>query len=395
MAAKKTGKGGYGRSGASSLRSMKFFRPVSWYDRSYFKERGEFVSHILLELGRLGLRIEDVERHDRAPHTQTVLSDLLNWFCERPGGAFAKLFDWRTLDLSQIKSRLEKDRTAKPRVEISAHITKMNNLSVRWHPGGWKNSEFDWGRKDHHFSNLVTHRRWPVPPDFHWFEGDEDPTFDSRPSNELMYIRGVGNLRPEPHDDYGPYATYNRDVLHSILICAVRSAYEGLIRQLEENYDVEVVDSFDFVTRDEIDESDPSPYRSPIHRVVAWSIQDTAELQARRVREEEARRDKSDREELANVAVKFGFQLETFLYALSKASLKKPTGPLPSSENINRNAAKILRVAGFTVDARDVRRLRSLVERYNPEVLPEELVTLPKITDDIPPTDNVLRFPTS
>lgn len=270
----------------------------------------------------------------------------------------------------------------------------MNNLSVRWHPGGWKLSEFDWGRKDHHFSNLITHRKWSVPPDFWWFVGDEDPTFDSRPSNELMYIRGVGNLRPEPRDSYGPYANYNRDVLDSILICAVRSAYEGLVRQLDEVFEVEVIDSFEFLTRDEVDEGDPSPFRYPIHRVVAWSIEDAAELKARRVQEEAVRRDKSDREELANIAITYGFSLETLLDALLKASSKKPTGPSPSRENVNRNAAKTLRGAGFKIDAGEVRRIRDLVERYNPEILPEELVALPKHIDDIPAaTDNVVRFP--
>jgi hypothetical protein len=105
-------------------------------------------------------------------------------------------------------------------------------------------------------------------PDFDWFVGDEEPTFDSRPSNELMYIREVGNLRPEPCDSYGPYAVYNTDVVDSALICAVRSAYENLIKQLEHSFEVDVVDAFDFVTRDEIDENDSSPYRFPIHRVV-------------------------------------------------------------------------------------------------------------------------------
>jgi hypothetical protein len=55
---------------------------------------------------------------------------------ERPGKAFAQLHNWQILDLNHICSRIKKNRLAKPRIEISAHITKMNNLSVRWHPGG-------------------------------------------------------------------------------------------------------------------------------------------------------------------------------------------------------------------------------------------------------------------
>jgi hypothetical protein len=248
---------------------LKLFRPVSWYSGLMVDSAGEYVSHILRELGRLGFEIHDIERRERPPNTKTVVSDLIDWLSEQPGQAYAKLVNWQTLDLAQIRSRLEKDRSAKPRIEVSAHITKMNNLSVRWHPGGWRLTDFDWHRTDHNRFNLITHRTWREPPDFHWFVGDEDPTFDGRPSNELMYIRGVGNLQPEPRDSYGPYATYNSDVVDSILICAVRSAYEGLIRHLEYCFEVDVVDAFDFATRDEIDEADPSPYRSEIHRVVA------------------------------------------------------------------------------------------------------------------------------
>jgi hypothetical protein len=45
------------------------------------------------------------------------------------------------------------------------------------------------------------------------FRGDEDPFFNSLPTNELMISRGVGNLRPEPRDEYGSHATFNSDVL--------------------------------------------------------------------------------------------------------------------------------------------------------------------------------------
>ena len=112
---------------------------------------------------------------------------------------------------------------------------------------------------------VKAHPAWHEPPDFYRFIGDEDPTFDSRPSNELMYVRGVGNLRPEPRDSYGPYDV---DVVDSVLICAVRSPYESLVRQLEYSFAVDVVDAFNFVTRNEVDQIDPSPYRisDPPHR---------------------------------------------------------------------------------------------------------------------------------
>src|SRR5215470_19710604 len=35
----------------------------------------------------------------------------------------------------------------------------MNNLPVRWHPGGWSESESDWSVGGHYSSNLITRRR--------------------------------------------------------------------------------------------------------------------------------------------------------------------------------------------------------------------------------------------
>lgn len=371
---------------------LKQFRPMNWYSGYMVRAVGEYVSHLLRELGRLGLEVHDIERFDRPPNTKTVLSDLIDWLSERPGEAFAKLFNWQTLDFAQLRSRIEKDHAAKPRIEVSAHITKMNNLSVRWHPGGWSSTDFDWQRSDHHHFNLITHRKWREPPDFDWFVGDEDPTFDSRPSNELMYIRGVGNLHPEPRDSYGPYATYNADVVDAILICAVRSAYEGLIKQLKYNFDVTVIDGFDFAMREEIDETaSSSSYRSSVRRVVAWTLEDAIELQARRERDAAAEQEKRDQAEFAGVATTYGFSPESLVAALLRASSRKPTGPAPSGEHVNRNAAKDLRNAGFKVDAGNVRRIRQLIARYSPEILPEELRRAPvDASPALSPPNNVV-----
>lgn len=205
--AKTSNRSGARRIGRAALPpppNLKLFRAVSWHDRFSGTQAGEFVSHLLRETGRLGLRVRDIERHDRPPNTQTVLSDLICWLEEHPGQAFARLVNWQALDLSQMKVRLQENRAAKPRIELCATISKMNNLSVRWYPGGWQHAYhvFDTGY-DHR--NLVKNLKWLQPPDFWSFLGDEEPTFTARASNELMYLRGVGNLRPEPrkHRDGG------------------------------------------------------------------------------------------------------------------------------------------------------------------------------------------------
>ena len=91
---------------------MKLFRPISWHEGATARPVAEYISHLLMELGRLGLDIHDIERHDRPPDTKTVLSDLIDWLSDQPGEAFAKLFNWQTLDLSQLRSRFEQDRSA-------------------------------------------------------------------------------------------------------------------------------------------------------------------------------------------------------------------------------------------------------------------------------------------
>jgi hypothetical protein len=77
-------------------------------------------------------------------------------------------------------------------------------------------------------------------------------------------------------------------------------------------------------------------------------------------------------------------------------SSRKATGPAPSSEHTNRNAAKDLRNAGFKVDAADVRRIRQLIERYNPDILPAamkpESPVLPATT---PSASNIVHFRSS
>jgi hypothetical protein len=155
-----------------------------------------------------------------------------------------------------------------------------------------------------------------------------------------------------------------------------------------------VVDAFDFVTRDEVDETNPSPFRSATRRVVDWSLVDAAELRARRQKERVAEQEKRDRAELANLGPTHGFSIEVFIEALVRASSRKPTGPAPSGEHINRTAAKALRNAGFKVDAGDVRRIRALIERYNLEILPEELLPAPLAAPSGPvlQADNVVQL---
>jgi hypothetical protein len=344
-------------------------------------------------LGRIGLKIAEIEDNSRPPNTMTVLSDLVDWMSERPSEAFAQLTDWKRLDLEEIQRRTGDDPSAKPRIEVSAAITKMRNFSVRWHPAGWKDAQFEWNASNASYFNLILRRKWSQKPDFRLFEGDESPTFDRRPSNELMYIRGVGNLRPHPRETY--FGSYNRDILDSILICAVRAAYESLIRQLESSFEVKVIDAFDFETRDEIDESRHPSSGYPLKRVVKWTLEDANIVRARlehKAAEDQVQR---DRVEFANIHETYDFSIDVLIAALARATVKSAMGTVQSEEVICKAAAKDLRGAGFKIDAGQVRRIRRLVERFNPEVLPKTLVSAPQIVEARPTSvlDNVVPFP--
>jgi hypothetical protein len=344
---------------------MKFFRASSWYGGSMPSSANNYLSDLLVQAGRLGFEINDLESHSRPPNTQSVLSDLLSWLDEGHGSALSKVVNWRWLDLPKIELRIEGDREAKPRIEISAHITKMNNLSVRWHPAGWRESDVDWQGSAYGYSNSLNQRKFKQPTDFRRFRGDEEPSFNDRPSNELMYIRGVGNLHPEPREDYGPYSKYNRDVVDSILICAVRSAYECMIKTLGQSFQVEVLDAFSFEICEE-PKSD-SAFGYSTRRVAAWELVDVVTLNARA----EEKREAQSRIELEQFHEKYSLSLADFAAALTKASAKKLTGPPPSRENIDRNTAKSLRLAGYSFDAGSVRHTRELLLKFKPELLPD------------------------
>lgn len=337
---------------------------------SWLGPRPEYISHLLRELGRLDLALTDIESHDRPPHTRTVLSDLLA-YRETANEAFARLIDWQRLDLAQMRSRVDADPSAKPRIEVSAEISQMNNLSVRWYPAGYHRSCYVVETRSSGRPNDIAQRKWDSRPDFTYFTGDEQASFQGRATNELMYVRGVGSLRPAPRDEYGQYAKYNHDVVDAILICAVRSAYETLIQQLEMSFEVEVLDAFDFAIREESDPGDSFTEKFPIRRVVDWRLEDAQQLRRAREKEAALQQRQHDEAELARVEEKFGFSLEKLIGALERASAGLRVDSVDSREEANRKAAKELRAAGFKVDAGHVRRIRQLIQEYRSELFPE------------------------
>ncbi|HWV59603.1 MAG TPA: hypothetical protein VN034_03045 [Sphingopyxis sp.] len=364
-----TARGKGGRAGSTiNTRSprMKYFRLLGW---SPYNSPSEYIVHLCKELGRLGIAIEDIETHSSPPNGEEVLSELVAWLAEHPGANYSALVDWKVLDIANLADRMRSNPDAKPRIEITAEITKMRNLSVRWYPAGWHDAMPDWSGRDPF--NMIGHKVWDTLPDFRWFRGDQPATFDGRATNELMFIRGVGNLHPEPRNEYGFYAKFNHDLVDGMLIAAVRAAYERLIGQLSRSFDVEVLNAFDFEVRDEESDDDNSGGRSG-RRVVGWALLDARELRARREREAEEAREAQGRADVAQIAARHNCTFAEFLQALDDAVHSKSNN-CAASEQVYRVAAKSLRKAGADINAGDVRRLVRIIGDFMSEELPASL----------------------
>jgi hypothetical protein len=207
-------------------------------------------------LGRLGVDVSN----DLSDFP--VLRDLLEWTANVPSEALLMLCDGKHYNWNLLLQR----KNAKPRITIWAELTSHGNLSVRWCPTGYQDGVINLQKLQNHHYNSVEGMDNPQPLDFCYFSDQPKPTFNARPQNELMFIRGVADLVPDPDlQGYG----INRDTIDAVLICAVRSCFENLTKNLTRSFEVKVQTEFKFDTREEM--SHENPARS-IARVVRWEL---------------------------------------------------------------------------------------------------------------------------
>lgn len=201
------------------------------------------ITHLLKEMWRLGLRFSDIESVGESYLVDRVLSNLIAWLGAHPGEAYSELLDWRIIDRKVMDWRLSKNRRAKPRIELTAEITRQGNLSVRWYPRGYFGPD-SWSTSGR-----------PIEPaggdytgyiDFGIFDPHSKTDLVARPLNELMFIRGVGNLNPDPTRKDWQMSELNWDVLDAILIGAVSAAFNLLVEQLRRSFEVTLRNNFEF-----------------------------------------------------------------------------------------------------------------------------------------------------
>ena len=233
-----------------------------------------------------------------------------------------------------MRERQAQTGDAKPRIRLTASITKgKNNLTVRCEPNP---DDFD--------VRFLRHLEMSsIPPG--------RMGFGYRPDNELMFIRGAGNLL------YGGW--HQAWPEEGAVLCALRAAYEDLIRTLDALFEVEITHAFEFQFDAE-------------GRVLGATLEDTATLEARRVEEAatlEARRaeeagqkaEASDRAFLAGFQWNFGVSVEAAVEAIDHASEKGPKAEVPTDNEVARRKSAPRK--GATRPEPDCRRRRGAPSR--------------------------------
>jgi hypothetical protein len=332
---------------ARSKGQPKFVQPV----RKYTNWLGCLL-HIHRELGRLG-RTEDSLNY----YQKQMLSNLRNPWDEQ---AISHLHKWWQYDTEALIKRGCHQEPALPRIEIKFWINSRDNFILEWQPThtlyGRPSKGCDW--KD-------------------WYR--VDPYFGKRASNELMYIKSVGDAvnnielnqaspeeqfirdRPGWREKIKTSRTYRWEdhAIDSILLSALSSAVDYLRDRLRRNFEVKMINEIVAMW-----EADKQPRKEgtyyPIqpHRLVSWSIENVEE----RVKTEE----RAELEKLKAVC-----PLEVFAGAWGEADARKWTGPPASASTKDLRVSRLLKKRGHsTLTPSVVRRYEYLLNRFQPGALP-------------------------
>lgn len=243
--------------------------------------------------------------------------------------AIADLHDWRDYDQAKLLDRWVRRGRAKPRIVLNAFITKPGNLSLEWAPDPTAGS--DW-------------------TSFHRMSGYGP----YRPSNELMFIREVRKLNPNPKSDDGDGPLQDRLVDAHLLACA-GAALDDLERRLAISFDVRWESRF--VLDWEPDVMGAWTPRPNGHPLLGWHIEDVA---GRLRREEE--------EELAELLARTERDAAGFVQLLVEIE------PGLTLENLRSDAAHVrlqkkLRTRGISITPAPLARLVKLLEDQHAELL--------------------------
>jgi hypothetical protein len=228
-----------------------------------------------VQIGNRGLAETGVHDFHLLAHHELALGELMRWRDQHPSAAWDRLHDWKNLDVERLLERRRASPArarALPRIDLTAEITSKENLSVRWYPSGFLERRRRPLERDEDSLNKLDGCDLPDPPDFVWFQGDEESLRGARPSNELMFIRGVGRLHIlESHETLG--SRYGANAVNELLICAVRASFNGLVEALRRTHDVTLRHDFQFEaqTVDTLDQT--LPLAKTRERLCKWRLE--------------------------------------------------------------------------------------------------------------------------
>lgn len=215
-------------------------RKVSLHPRGPHTRFHEAYAQMLMAFAKAGKTSADLGRAQ-----ERVYCDLREPFHEY---AISSLHDWWNYDQAKLLQRSRRVGGAKPRILLTAFLTRPGNLSLEWIPdplGGG-----DWA-------------------DFHRLSGYGP----YRPSNELMFIREVRKLNPDPkpEDFFGPL--HDRLVDAHLLAC-IAAALDDLEGRLRVSFDIRWASKFALAWEPE--KRGVWTRRPKGHPLLGWRIDDVS-----------------------------------------------------------------------------------------------------------------------
>jgi hypothetical protein len=292
----------------------------------------ECLMHIAREFGRIG-----VDERALLDYQRELFHDLTEPLDEQ---ALSSLYDYWEYDLSAL---FQRGRTpgygppgvpAKPRIDIIVEVTTKHNLKAEWFPRDWDR----WGSRDK-----------ARPSDFpNWMRFDHRHfSFDSRPSNELLFLRGVGYaLRSIPVVS----GHHPMRVLDQVLLAASWRAVGRLKSRLKPHFDIKMLK--DVFT--EWNDPDFGPdWRIDPPTLLSWVIEDPQE-----------RQDRADKREYEEMQERLGFGPDDMLAAIAACSVRAKSGPRPSPHTRTSRIVKIMKGNGLPATNGKVDRAMILLRRY-------------------------------
>ena len=294
---------------------------------------------------------------------QEIMSELRDPWAER---AISDLYKWWQYDTEALRKRGAHQDPARPRIELKFWINSRRNFILEWEPVdivlGRPGKGCDWKT---------------------WYR--LEAFFGARASNELMYIKSVGDavahiernhsVRQAQYDELpqkfkrhpGRLEEIKQDrrryrqeghAIDSILLNALSNAVDDLRDRLKLNFAVTMINEIVAVW-----EADKRPKKGGARvsiepdRLVSWRIGNVEQ----RVRDEEwAELDR----------LKETCPLDVFVSVWAEADAKKPTGPRASTSTKDVRVSGMLKRRGrTTLTPSVVRRYEYLLRRFEPGAL--------------------------